>query len=193
MKQKTLINFVNHYSCCPICDGNLVINTELSIPSTVDKTKDGLLITVYEDEKEPLELRLNYSNTIKSSRPFILSTPYHVLRRHLSSTPPDTYDTIQLESSCIYCGNFKYYSTHITMDRDSETMGQVEIRSERAELKHGDDHLILSNSFKKEELFVHTPDGKNHFQLPFVGPLKALGLKNTKELIIKIKKQLLVS
>jgi hypothetical protein len=193
MKQKTLINFVNHYSSCPICNGNLVINTDLSIPSTVDKTKDGLLITIYEDEKDTLELRLNYSNTIKSSRPFILSTPYHILRRHLSSTPPDTYDTIQLESSCIDCGNFKYYSAHITMDRDTETMGQVEVRSERAELKHEDDHLILSNNLKKEELFVHTPNGKNHLQLPFVGTLKELELKDTKKLILKIKKQLLVS
>jgi hypothetical protein len=49
MEEKTLISFVNHYSNCPMCSGNIVINTDLSIPSTVDKTEDGILITVYEE------------------------------------------------------------------------------------------------------------------------------------------------
>lgn len=190
MELKTLINY---YNTCQICDGNMVINTDLPIPSTVDKTENGLLITVYGETETPLELRLNYSNTIESNRPFILSTPYHTLRRAMALIPRDAYDRIQLEFACIDCGNFRYWSNNIIFDPVEKTMSELSVRWERAELKSRTDHLILANDLKKEELTVYSPNNTDHCKIPYVGTLKGLPLKDTEGLILQIKKQLLVS
>ncbi len=190
MELKTLINY---YNTCPICNGNIIINTDLSIPSTIDKQEDGLLLSVYEDAKEPLKFKLLYSNRIEGDRPYILSTPYSIVRRQLCGIPAAAYDRLQLELACIDCGNFRYWSNNIIFDPVEKTMNDLSIRWERAELKHKKDHLILSNDLRNEELTVYTPNKTGYCKIPYVGTFKGLPLKDTEGLILQIKKQLIVS
>lgn len=188
-----LKTFIDYYNTCAICDGDMIINADLSIPSTIDREEDGLLLSVYEEGKTPTEFKLLYSNKIESTAPYIMSTPYTKLRRHLENVPADAYDKLQLEVSCIQCGKFKYWSNNIIFDHVAKTIGHISIRTERAELKLDNEQITLSNDLKKEELKVYSPGSRNFRTIPFIGTLKGLPLRETEWLMLHIKKQLIVS
>lgn len=190
MKLKTLIDF---YPTCPMCQGNMVWQTDLSMLSTIDKIDNGLLVSFYEQEKQ-FKFKLNHqTNTIDADYPFIVNTGFTRISRAIHKTPSEEYDILQLESHCSNCDNFALYAD-LSFSHQTKQINPITIRYERAVIRK--DNLVIKKDGRTNELVINPLKsfiGFKFYRFPFQGSLKDFPLDNPKKLRKQINKYLLLS